>query len=456
MKNILYIALSLAIIVSSCKRSDDTHPGTPESILENLQTINYIPRHHDGKAQVVQDENSGGYVTVLDFQFYPNYIAESIVESWEELFSLQAVQTISRAINMIDISIISCSAEATTGIVSITASASTLPEDFFTGNATYNAALVISDQIKTVTSSYIPLTIILQEPEPEPEPVNEIINIPDTAFKSYLLALYDTDGDGEIRTLEAEVITNISCSGRKITKLTGIEHFANLQSLDCSNNQISSLDLSKNDVLTTLNCSTNNIAILNLHKNIALKNLSCCGNKITDLSLVNNTALKSIMCYDNPNLINLILWDSFDFSNIDLSVNNGLKIINAAGNSLLKVGSIITVNKGKGIVYEAGSTPRLISCTEMSGPWSDGINWSANYGTSGWVLPQKDDLLAAYKQIKTINSVLTTKGFAACAGQYWSYTVYNKYDAYGVNLTDGTEFFCKVTYTFNVRSVTTM
>ena len=86
-----------------------------------------------------------------------------------------------------------------------------------------------------------------------------ISNFEDPQFEAYILANFDKDGDGFIRQSEANEITEIDCSGLGITSIAEIKNFPNLISLNCSNNQISELDVSKNTALQTLSCYGNDL-----------------------------------------------------------------------------------------------------------------------------------------------------------------------------------------------------
>jgi Leucine-rich repeat (LRR) protein len=88
-------------------------------------------------------------------------------------------------------------------------------------------------------------------------------------------------------------------SGKNIISLSGIEHFTALESLNCSNNELTSLDLSNNTALTTLYCSDNELTSLDLSNNITLTMLYCSNNKLTLLDVSGCSALKYICANDN-------------------------------------------------------------------------------------------------------------------------------------------------------------
>ena len=128
------------------------------------------------------------------------------------------------------------------------------------------------------------------------------VNIPDSNFKAYLLSdsAINTNGDEEIQLIEASVFTGIiECVKLNISDLTGIREFTSLTSLYCGENQLSTLDLSKNTALTELSCYNNQLTTLDLSKNTALTTLGCDGNQLSALDLSKNTALTLLYCYDN-------------------------------------------------------------------------------------------------------------------------------------------------------------
>ncbi len=96
----------------------------------------------------------------------------------------------------------------------------------------------------------------------------QIVNIPDTNFKNALLnhsPVIDTNNDGNIQFSEAEIASGINVINKNIIDLTGIENFINLDSISCSNNQFSSLDLSNNNKLSFIFCNNNdNLTYVNL------------------------------------------------------------------------------------------------------------------------------------------------------------------------------------------------
>lgn len=82
-------------------------------------------------------------------------------------------------------------------------------------------------------------------------------NFPDSAFRTYVEENFDKDGSGDLSEEEIAAVTNISVSDMGIRSLSGIGYFTELDSLDCSWNELTSLDLSGNTKITELNAVSN-------------------------------------------------------------------------------------------------------------------------------------------------------------------------------------------------------
>jgi len=108
-------------------------------------------------------------------------------------------------------------------------------------------------------------------------------NVPDDNFEAYLethnangntvaLGAADSMGNGVMNdnmvpTSRIENVTSLTISNQNIANLTGIEDFIALTSLDCTFNNLSTLDLSSNIALTSLFCYSNDLSTLNLNNN---------------------------------------------------------------------------------------------------------------------------------------------------------------------------------------------
>lgn len=109
-------------------------------------------------------------------------------------------------------------------------------------------------------------------------PINST-HFPDDHFIAYVELRCDKDGDGTLSQAELDGVTELYVAYANIKDLTGIELFPKLEKLDCKNNNLTRLDVSKNTKLTKLYCEFNQLTSLDLSKNTALDTLDCSGNK---------------------------------------------------------------------------------------------------------------------------------------------------------------------------------
>ncbi len=93
--------------------------------------------------------------------------------------------------------------------------------------------------------------------------INET-NFPDAQFIEFVKT-YDTSGDGTLQQSELNAVTEMDCTDKSISDLTGIEHFTELTVLRCRDNQLTSLDVSQNTKLIELSCPNNQLTALNVN-----------------------------------------------------------------------------------------------------------------------------------------------------------------------------------------------
>ena len=93
-------------------------------------------------------------------------------------------------------------------------------------------------------------------------------------------------------------LTSMDCSFNSLTKLN-VSRQTNLTSLDCSDNQLTALDVSALTSLTSLDCSDNQLKALDVSNLTGLEDLDCYRNKLTALNVSNLTGLTDLDCSEN-------------------------------------------------------------------------------------------------------------------------------------------------------------
>ena len=152
-------------------------------------------------------------------------------------------------------------------------------------------------------------------------------------------------------------LRNLYCDDNQLTSLDVSKNIA-LFEFFCWNNQLKSLDVSKNTGLAFLQCGNNQLTSLNVSKNTGLRTLQCAINQLTSLDVSNNTALYHLYCYSNH-------LKSLDMSkNVELCylqcINNQLDF--ASLNALFRTLNNNYFDWSKSIYM--GSNPGTNTCTQ--------------------------------------------------------------------------------------------
>ena len=202
---------------------------------------------------------------------------------------------------------------------------------------------------------------------------------PDSNFRNIVKGNdIDKDQDGMLSMAERLAVTELYVEKKGIQNLKGIKFFTALEILYCYENQLTSLDLSKNSALTELFCYNNKLTSLDVSKNTALTVLSCYYNQLTSLDVSKNTALTMLYCYDNK------------LTSLDLTNNKALTTLycylNQIGHSdmLALVRSLPTVTNGYfyGISISSSSEKNVLAKSRVEIAQGKGWNVKAKDGSS--------------------------------------------------------------------------
>lgn len=156
-------------------------------------------------------------------------------------------------------------------------------------------------------------------------------NFPDPVFQQYVKDNIDTadttsgQKDGRLSKAERDAVTTISIDNQNCTDLTGIAYFANLTTLSCEHNGLKELNLEDNESLTKLYCSDNQLTTLDVSKNVKLRILQCANNGMEKLNLGDITQLTSLQCEYN------------NLTELDVSKNPYLEELQCRENKLRRV-----------------------------------------------------------------------------------------------------------------------
>ena len=94
-------------------------------------------------------------------------------------------------------------------------------------------------------------------------------------------------------------VTELNIAEKRLTDLSALKYFTGLQTLDCSRNLLTELDVSALTKLDSLSCSQNALTKLNVSGQTNLTSLDCTFNSLTTLDVSALTSLTSLDCYRN-------------------------------------------------------------------------------------------------------------------------------------------------------------
>lgn len=166
----------------------------------------------------------------------------------------------------------------------------------------------------------------------------DYLTLHDEAFAQYCLKAFDTNRDGRLSRYEAESVRQIECRDRGIRSLDQIDAFSRLEIIDCSGNELESLDLTKNRELQRIHCANNKLRELSLGSLRRLTELDCRKNLLTEIDLAGNASLQRLDCRNNA------------FSMLDLSPCSVLLKADVRSNPHL---STVYYRAGQQVNYEA-------------------------------------------------------------------------------------------------------
>ena len=250
-----------------------------------------------------------------------------------------------------------------------------VPAQIYPGGFTLTIATDKGDVVKTLKSDITLDRSVLYPIEAFECKIDSKENIifEDANFKAYLVANFDTDGDGEISKEEALAITKIIVGTKDIESLAGIEHMANLTELRCEGpwsffepeedpeGKLKTLDVSKNVNLTILYCGFNQLTSLDVTNNPKIEQLRCAGNNLNSLDVSKNTELIEFEAYNNR-LSSIDVSNNPELEYIDLT-NNQIKSIDVSNNPELDYIDL-TNNQIKSIDVSKNLKLERITCSD--------------------------------------------------------------------------------------------
>jgi Leucine-rich repeat (LRR) protein len=198
--------------------------------------------------------------------------------------------------------------------------------------------------------------------------------IPNVNFENKLIALGIDSGvaDGKVQTNSINKLTSLNVSSSSITDLTGIQDFVALNTLLCLDNQLTTLNVSKNTALSDLRCYSNALTSLDVSTNLSLTHLECDSNRLTALDISANLSLNHLECQGNSlttldvskNVaLTRLTCNSNQLTALDISKNVALIRLECGSNQL----TALDVSKNVALTVFNCNTNKLLSLNLKNG-----------------------------------------------------------------------------------------
>ena len=210
-------------------------------------------------------------------------------------------------------------------------------------------------------------------------------NFPDEKFLE-IVKTYDKDSNGSLSLSERDSVQEIVCNDQGIESLKGIEHFSRLKQLKCYNNNLTTLDLRKNTILTKLQCQKNQLTSLDLRANTQLQELRCGNNNLGSLDISKND-LQFLYCSNNQ-LTSLNLNDHTSLKDVDCSNNELTTLEIGTKNNLMRIScqqnnlASLDVNNVPGLQYLYCNSNQLTKLVVNNNPALEELECQSNQLTS--------------------------------------------------------------------------
>ena len=385
--------------------------------VDSSVTLTYIQQYDDKTERVHFSRDTLDIIPkafTLKFSVQPSSAAASLAKDSLSLISVRALYTLTKAEAGKNVRLDIIGASAQDGILTLTVAPDRLGKDFILGNLAASVAVFGSFNSAPIATEYINITPVLSE----------------KALITYLLNTFDTDGDGQLNDMDKA--TSINLSGYGLTTVDDMLcHLPALKKLDCSNNKLTSINLSHSPQLTELNVSKNSLTSLDVTGNTALKSLVAFSNTdLTSLDLSKNTALTSLnisadnftsLDVSNNTALTFLEISATSITSLDLSKNTALSSIVLSSvmekldisNTALKT---VDLSKCKSLTSLNASNSKLTSLNTASNTALDVLNLSKCTALAISLDLSKNTVI---RTVNVSNSGITALDLTNCTGLAW-------------------------------------
>ena len=124
-------------------------------------------------------------------------------------------------------------------------------------------------------------------------------SFPDENFRAAVCYLLRAEEGDTVPAERFAKVEELELQRLWLNDLKGIEYFTALRQLDCRDNLLTSIDVSKNTALENLECGYNLLTAIDVTHNKQLSGLGCSYNQLTAIDVSNNPELVYLLCNEN-------------------------------------------------------------------------------------------------------------------------------------------------------------
>lgn len=163
------------------------------------------------------------------------------------------------------------------------------------------------------------------------EPQNENVAV-EAAFtdQDFLTAVREAvdKPTGELTPADLAGVTELSVYNSGLKSLDGIEYLTSLETLDCTSNRLTELDVYSNKQLKSVHCGDNKLTDVDLSGNAELTTLDAYGNSLTAVDVSNSPLLESVNVTNN------------ELTELDVSNNPNLNSLYCSSNAFTSIDEV--------------------------------------------------------------------------------------------------------------------
>ncbi|MDR2423429.1 MAG: Ig-like domain-containing protein [Prevotellaceae bacterium] len=219
----------------------------------------------------------------------------------------------------------------------------------------------------------------------------------DANFRSKVYDAIGKTAPAPILDTDVAGITGLFVWWAHISNLSGIQHFVNLEELECYGNQLTEMDVSQLKKLKTLSCYGNQLTSLNVSGLTNLQRLDCSENQLMSLSVSGLTKLEDLQCYENQ------------LTSLNVSGLTKLEDLNCSNNLMRSTTDVTGWKENKGWIFNPQTTT-----DDITAAFTDDNFRNAVYEVIGKTAPEPimyvdvvriTSLSVANKQIASLSGI---------------------------------------------------